>query len=393
MADSAPVVSEGFPGLMLARALAALSVMVALLGSLHWYLGVRLLVDSHLPAAWAALGWAVLWGGFSSLFLGLIGGRLLGRRLARPLQWVGFGWMGAFGLLLSAVALSDLAMWAAGLVTPLGASASSLRAGAVVALVLPALGWGFRTAHAPEVTRVEVPVPGLHPSLDGFRLVQLSDVHLGDTLGADFARGLVAQVNQLDADAVVITGDLVDGSVERLREDVAPLAGLRSRHGTFFVTGNHEYYSGASQWMEALGRLGMTVLHNRHQVLTRGLGKLVLGGVPDLQGASYAPSHRPDVGLAFEGAPWGVPRVLLAHQPRMARQAEGHGVALMLSGHTHGGQMFPFMAFVRLQQPVVAGLKELDGVLTYTSKGTGYWGPPFRIGPRGEVTVVTLRAV
>jgi predicted MPP superfamily phosphohydrolase len=377
---------------MLLRALAFFSVMVGLMASLHWYLGVRLIRDSQLAQPWAGLAWTALWGGFGTLLAGLVGGRLLGRRTARSLQWVGFGWMGAFGLLLSAVAASDLALWVAGLAGPVAASVSPLRAGLVVALVGPALVWGFRTAHAPQVKAVEVPVPGLDPALDGFRIVQLSDVHLGETLGRDFAQGLVDQVNGLDADAVVITGDLVDGSVARLADDVAPLAALTSRHGTFFVTGNHEYYSGAPQWMEAVGRLGMTVLHNRHQVLSRGEARLVLGGVPDLQGAGFAASHRPDVGAAFQGAPAGVPRVLLAHQPRMARLAAGHGVSLMLSGHTHGGQMFPFMAFVRLQQPVVAGLHTIAGVLTYTSNGTGYWGPPFRIGPRGEVTVVTLRA-
>jgi uncharacterized protein len=392
MEESAEVVSEGFPTVMLVRALFFFSLMVGLVLGLHWYLGDRLILASQLPEPYARLGWLVLWGGFGTLLGGLLASRFVPRAVARPLQWAGFGWMGAFGLLLSAVAASDLALWAVSLVRPVGPELLAGRAAVVAALVAPALVWGFRAAHRPVVKRVEVAVPGLHPELDGFTLVQLSDVHLGETLRRPFAQALVAQVNALDADAVVITGDLVDGSVARLRDDVAPLAGLRSRQGTFFVTGNHEYYSGASQWMEALGQLGITVLHNRHQVLRKGEGALVLGGVPDLQGASYAPGHRPDVGAAFHGAPAGVPRVLLAHQPRMARLAEGHQVALMLSGHTHGGQMFPFMALVRLQQPVVSGLHVLNGVPTYTSNGTGYWGPPFRLGPQGEVTLVTLRA-
>jgi predicted MPP superfamily phosphohydrolase len=265
------------------------------------------------------------------------------------------------------------------------------RALGVMGLVVPAMVWGFFTARAPAIKHVSVDVPGLHRDLDGFKFVQLSDVHIGETLDRRFSERLVELVRPLGADAVVITGDLVDGSVSRLRDEVAPLARLESRLGTFVVTGNHEYYSGADAWMAECRQLGMTVLHNEHRVLERGQGRLVLGGVPDLQGGRFDPSHRPDVDATFKGAP-DAPRVLLAHQPLFARQAKNARVSLMLSGHTHGGQIFPFMFFVKLQQPVISGFKVLHGVPTYTSNGTGYWGPPFRVGPRGEVTVVTLRA-
>ena len=379
------------PLLLFFRGVAFLAVMVGVTLSLHWYIGLRLFDDAGLQRPWSTIGWVWLFAMYGSIFVGFIGGRLFPRRLARLSQWVGFVWMGAFGLLVAGFALSDLALALASLVTPT-AGWRGAREAIVLSVVGPALVWGFIVARAPRLKQVSISIAGLHPDLDGFRLVQLSDVHLGETLDRRFARRLVKQVNALDADAVVITGDLVDGSVARLKDEVLPMGELQSRHGTFFVTGNHEYYSGASSWMAECARLGMTVLHNTHRVLMRGEGQLVLAGVPDVEGARFAESHRPDVTAAFSGAPPGAPRVLLSHQPRFAKAAASANVALMLSGHTHGGQMFPFMAFVRLQQPVVGGLHEIAGVLTYTSVGTGYWGPPFRVGTWGEVTLVTLRA-
>jgi predicted MPP superfamily phosphohydrolase len=300
--------------------------------------------------------------------------------------------MGAFGLLLTAFAVTDLGLWLWARGGAVDAVVLQARALGVVSVVGPALAWGFAVARRPAVKRVEVPIAGLPKALDGFTLVQLSDVHIGETLDRRFAQAVTEQVNALSADAVVITGDLVDGAVPRLTDEVAPLSQLRGRHGVFYVTGNHEYYHGGAAWEAEGRRLGFQVLHNEHRVLQVGDAQLVIGGVTDVEGARFARAHAPDVEAAFHGAPEGAPRVLLAHQPRFARRAAGHGVALMLSGHTHGGQMFPFMFFVKLQQPVIGGFAVLSGVPTYTSNGTGYWGPPFRVGPRGEITQVVLRA-
>jgi uncharacterized protein len=381
------------PVLLFVRGLAFMTVMVGLTGSLHFYLGARLIRDAGAPAPLATVEWAGLWLMYASIFGGFIGGRLLPRPFSQWLQWVGFSWMGTFGVLLAAVATSDLVLAVARLVTPITPAWEVGRAVAVAAVVVPALVWGFFTARRPMVRRITVDIPGLAPAFDGFKLVQLSDIHIGETLDRRFSALLRDMVNGLDADAVAITGDMVDGSVTRLRPEVAALGEFTSRFGTFFVTGNHEYYSGATQWMAECERLGMTVLHNSHRVLERDGAQLVLGGVPDLQGAGFSESHRPDVDLAFANTPVGVPRVLLAHQPRFATAARHAKVALMLSGHTHGGQIFPFNAFVRLQQPVVNGFHVIDGVPTWTSNGTGYWGPPFRVGPRGEITLISLRAV
>ncbi|MBL8919637.1 MAG: metallophosphoesterase [Myxococcaceae bacterium] len=379
------------PVLLFIRGLTFLSIMMGLVVALHWYLGLRLLRDSGLAEPWASVGWTALWASFGAIFAGFIGGRLLPRPVAKVLQWVGFSWMGAFGLLLSATAMSDLVLFAAGQLTTVELSAwQPWRALAVVAIVGPALAGGFVVARAPAIKRVTVPIKNLPKAFEGYRIAQLSDVHIGETLTRDFAEQVTRAVNSLAPDAVAVTGDLIDGSVAKLRDEVAPLSALRARDGVFYVTGNHEYYHGGSSWEAEGARLGMTVLHNQHVVLTRDGEQLVIGGVPDVEGGRFSAQHEPDAQKTFEGAPPLAPRILLAHQPRFARRVKDTRVDLMLSGHTHGGQIFPFMFFVKLQQPVIGGFATLWGVPTYTSNGTGYWGPPFRVGPRGEITELTL---
>lgn len=379
------------PLLLVLRMLGAVTVMVTLMASLHFYLGHRLIDGLQLGAAPTHLAWIGLWTLFASMPVAFAS-RMLPKPAAQVLQWLGYLWMGSFGVLVAATAISDLIRVGLGLFITPAADWYRIQAMTVLSLSGVALLWGFIVARGtPAIERVTVKVPGLHPELDGYKIAQISDIHIGDTVGRSFMERIVEQVNTLGADLVAVTGDLVDGSVRKLQHDVAPLGELKGKHGVYFVTGNHEYYSGADAWGTEVRRLGLTVLHNEHRVVEKGAAKLVVAGVPDLEGARFHESHRPDASKAFAGAPVDATRILLAHQPRFARHAQGHDVKLMLSGHTHGGQIFPFMAFVRLQQPVVAGLKELWGVLVYTSKGTGYWGPPFRVGPRSEVTEITLR--
>ncbi len=381
------------PIMLFVRGLAMVTLLVSLIVGFHLYLGYRLIGDAQLAEPLATAAWSVLWLAFSSIFGGFIGGRLLPKPIARVLQWLGFGWMGAFGLLLVGTAVSDLVLWGAARFTAVDSTWLAGRALLVVGLVAPALGYGFWVGRRPEIKRITIDVPGLGAALDGMRIVQISDVHIGETLGKDFAQLVADTVNSLKPDLVAVTGDMIDGSVARLQDEVAPLGTMRAKHGVFFVTGNHEYYSGGAAWEAEARRLGMTVLHNEHRVIEHGGAQLTIGGVTDLEGARFAESHAPRVDVAFAGSPTSAPRVLLAHQPRFAKAAAAHNVSLMLSGHTHGGQIFPFMFLVKLQQPVIGGFAMLSGVPTYTSNGTGYWGPPFRVGPRGEVTEITLRAV
>jgi len=189
---------------------------------------------------------------------------------------------------------------------------------------------------------------------------------------------------------VAVTGDLVDGRVSELASHVAPLADLVSRHGTYFVTGNHEYYSGAKAWVQELRRIGLRVLQNEHVVLQHGDASLVVAGVTDYSAHHFDPAERSDPHAAIAGAPADVVRLLLAHQPRSADAAQRAGFQLQLSGHTHGGQFWPWNFFVRLQQPFTAGLHQLRDLWVYTSRGTGYWGPPKRFGAPSEITRLRL---
>jgi uncharacterized protein len=360
------------PVLLFVRGLLLLSVMSSLIVGLHWYLGARLIRDALVPEPFATAAWVLLWTFFVSIFGGFLGGRLLPRPFSRVLQWFGFVWMGAFGLLFVGTAFSDLVLFIAAKVTTVDASWQSARALVVLGVVLPALAYGFSISRRPETKRITIDVPGLDPSLDGFRIAQISDVHIGETLGRDFAQKVTDQVNALKPDLVAVTGDLIDGSVSKLHDEVAPLGGLSGKHGVYYVTGNHEYYHGGAAWEAEGRRLGWNVLHNEHRVVAD--GKLVIGGVTDVEGARFSEAHAPRVDLAFAQAPAGVPRVLLAHQPRFARQAKDSKVALMLSGHTHGGQIFPFMFFVKLQQPVIGGFEVIEGVPTYTSNRAPWRG-------------------
>ena len=260
----------------------------------------------------------------------------------------------------------------------------------MLSTLVTAIGWhGARRTAA--VVAIDVPIRDLPRALEGFSIVQISDIHVGPTIKAPYVAAIVAVVNRLDADMIAVTGDLVDGSVAELAPQIAALADLDSRHGTFFVTGNHEYYHGAAAWIDELRRLGIKVLVNQHVVLEHGGAALVVAGVADTSAHHFIPHHRSDPSVAIAGAPAHASvRVLLAHQPRSAPAAADAGFHLQLSGHTHGGQFLPWNFLVRLQQPFTAGLDRLRNLWVYTSRGTGYWGPPKRFGAPSEITRLRL---
>lgn len=244
---------------------------------------------------------------------------------------------------------------------------------------------------APRVERVPVRIPGLDPAFDGFRIVTFSDVHLSPTYGGRRFERLVEIVNRQRPDVVAIVGDLVDGSVADLREDVAPLVDLVTEQGVFFVTGNHEYFVDTQEWLRHLPTLGVDVLHNERVALRRGAASLDLAGIDDrIAASSGVPGQGADLAAALDGRDDGTPVVLLAHQPVFVDQAAAAGVDLQLSGHTHGGQLWPFDYLIRLDQPVVDGLSRVGDTQLYVTRGAGYWGPPMRVGATPEVTVVEL---
>jgi uncharacterized protein len=302
------------------------------------------------------------------------------------LVWVLFSWAVLGNVLRVALAVTGVA-------DPLRSRIVAL---AVAGVSLALAVWGYAEAmRVPRVRHVEVPVARLGAGLDGLRVVLLTDTHYGPIDRARWSARVVAEVNRLDPDIVCHTGDIADGSVSQRREQAAPLGQVRARLARAYVTGNHEYFGAAQGWLDHMHQLGWEPLHNRHVIVERGDSRLVLAGVDDATAASSGhPGHRADHAAALAGADPQLPVLLLAHQPKQVAAAAAHGVDLQLSGHTHGGQIWPFHLLVRLDQPTVQGLsRHGERTLLYTSRGTGFWGPPLRIFAPSEITALTLRAV
>ncbi|MEV4662601.1 metallophosphoesterase [Micromonospora echinofusca] len=419
-------------------ALAFVATIGLVTGLIHLYLWKRLVRDTTTPGRWRRIG------GITALVLALlVPATMVGTQAGLYwLAWPGYLWLAVmFYLLVLLVALEvpmavtklvlrrqvaaaeptaaapepamvaaapePPAVGAAGPADPPAAGAVGqpdhdparrllLARGAAIFAGLTATGltgYGIRTALGPpQLDRVQIPLAKLPRSMDGLRIATVSDIHLGPLRGRAHTERIVAAINRLDADIVAVVGDLVDGSVAELGEAAEPLRRLRSRHGSYFVTGNHEYYSGVEEWVQELDRLGLRVMQNeRTEIQARG-GVLDLAGVNDVTAAGTGLAAPADYAAALGDRDPNRPVVLLAHQPVAAVEAAKFGVDLQLSGHTHGGQMVPFNLLVKLQQPVVSGLGEVDGTKVYVTNGAGFWGPPVRVGAEPQVTLVELRS-
>ena len=298
--------------------------------------------------------------------------------------WVLFVWSILGGLL-------RLVLWAFG-VSGTDPSRAVVVAVAVVAAVL--LAWGhYEAMRVPRVKRLDVALPRLGPGLDGTRVVVLADTHYGPIDRARWSARVADAVNALDADVICHAGDIADGTLDQRRGQAAPLGVMRSRLAKVYVTGNHEYHGEAQGWLDHMAELGWEPLHNRHVVVHRGGDSLVLAGVDDMTAASSGlAGHRANLDGALTGTDPDLPVLLVAHQPKYVDQAASAGIDLQISGHTHGGQIWPFHYLVRLDQPVVRGLsRHGERTRLYTSRGTGFWGPPFRVFAPSEITLLTLR--
>ncbi|WP_280276591.1 metallophosphoesterase [Nocardia wallacei] len=359
----------------------------ALLFLLPWWLLVYSTVDG--PLYW--LGSAV----FLLAFVFLPTGMLLGHGPRQSdaavvvgdtllgVVWVLFTWS-----VIGTVARAGLAV--AGVDDPVR---SRLVAIGVVAVWAALIGWGMVEARrVPRARTVEVTIPRLGRGLDGLRMVVVTDTHFAALDRLRWSQRVVEVVNAQRPDIACHAGDLADGSVQRRRAQVEPLGKVDAELGRFYITGNHEYFGDAAGWLEYMTGIGWQPLRNRHEVVERDGDRLVIAGIDDPTGIALD-GHGPDLPAALADADPDVPVVLLAHQPKQIEDAVKAGVALQISGHTHGGQIWPFHYLVRLDQPVVAGLsRHGEHTQLYTSRGTGFWGPPLRLFAPSEITVLVLRA-
>jgi predicted MPP superfamily phosphohydrolase len=361
--------------------------VVPILVTLHVFIGWQLLPPMGLSRVGLVIGILLLV--ISSLVIPL---SMLARHViesqatADKVTLLGYFVMGFFSSLLVLTFIRSILLL---MVDSASIETTTAIATPLIALLLTLLGY-LNTRRVPKVVSIDIPIKDLPESLIGFKIVQISDLHVGAAIKDRYIEAIVKKVNALNADLVAITGDVVDGSVEHLKSHTAPLAKLNSRHGSFIVTGNHEYYSGAHAWINEFTRLGLKVLMNEHVVIQHEGEQLVVAGVTDFSGHLFDPTHQSNPQAAIFGAPQLAPKILLAHQPRTSPAAAIAGFDLQLSGHTHGGQFWPWNHFVRMQQPYTAGLHRLDHLWVYTSRGTGYWGPPKRIGAPSEITLLRL---
>lgn len=376
------------------------TLALSVLAGGHFYLVTRLVLELDLaPPVRSSLVVAIC-ALAALLVLVPIAERTLSRRAAGWIAWPASLWMGFAFLLLVAVAGTDLLLWvvgsaasAADVDAPATAATARGRALAVAGVTAVMGAFGLRSAlQPPRVRRVEVALARWPRALDGLRIAQICDIHIGALLGAKFARAVTDRVNALEADLVCVTGDLVDGPVSSLREEVAPFADLRGRLGAFFVTGNHDYFSGADSWVERMGELGLRVLRNERITVEDGEGAAFdLAGVDDHRASFVTGGAGEDLEAALAGRDPDRCLVLMAHDPTTFKRASGMGVDLQLSGHTHGGQIWPFVYLVRLAVPWVAGLYSVGAAQLWVSRGTGFWGPPMRVRAPAEITELVLR--
>jgi predicted MPP superfamily phosphohydrolase len=349
-------------------------IAMGILASAHVYVWFRFVAAADLPMPWHAIGTVAIALFAPSLPVATILLRRLPRSRARPWVWLAYTWFGFAVYLLLAAAVTHLACVIAG-IDPRSAAIAGV--GAAAATVIYGL---VHVARGPIVRRVRIALPELPAAAEGYTIAQLTDVHIGPLLGETFAADVVAKVNALAPDLIVITGDLVDGRLDELRRHIEPLRGLKARDGVYAVTGNHEYYWDANAWLEHLRSLGIRILRNEHVTIRE---SFELAGVDDSTATE-------DIPRAVASCNPALPIVLLAHHPRSITRAVTAGVDLQLSGHTHGGQLLPLGWLAHLFDPHVSGLARFGSTWLYVSQGTGFWGPPMRVGTSSEIALLTL---
>lgn len=377
----------------LRQVLPRLSILVGIVALVAWYAYARLTPALDLGTDWQPVWRTTLVFAVIGMPVGMLAPLIRRPGLQQLVAWPGLLLMGWFSTLVILTLVRDLALGLLAFWPLVQAQFGRPSAIAVLALSLCASLLGLYNARrVPALRHLDFASDRIGPALDGLRIIQLSDIHIGPTIGAGHIRKIVEACNREAPDLVVITGDVVDGSPGRLEPGVAELGRLQTRHGVYMVPGNHDYYSGLQRWLPVYVRHGIDVLLNAHRAIRVGTETLYVAGVTDHSAHHFVASQRSDAEAALRGVPADAPVLMLAHQPVQGRDMPGERILLQLSGHTHGGQFFPWGWAVPLQQPITAGLSRRLGHPVYVSRGTGYWGPPKRLFSPAEITVITLRA-
>lgn len=384
-----------------------IGIMVSVLSVGFFYMAWRLIIPFHLEAPYKQIAWTALslmyLIPFSSFFMVRFAEKYSGLY-----SWIGYVSLGFLSFVFVMLVVRDAA-WFIGLggqkLLAFFSTAPAVVDAAKREFLLQTTNLGvlgiagsltaygvYEARKRPGIVTVDIPIAKLPKEFDGFRIVQISDIHAGLTIKRDFIETVAEEIKKLSPDLIAFTGDMADGTVPHLKNDLEPLANVFAPHGKFFVTGNHEYYSGVDQWTAHARDMGYDVLMNEHRTVTKNGASFVLAGVTDYSGGGFSPAHRSDPKKAFDGAPKESAKILLAHQPRTLFHINDLDIDLVMMGHTHGGQFFPWNLVATIGQPFIKGLNKYnERTWAYVSKGTGYWGPPVRVGARSEITVLTLR--
>jgi len=357
-----------------------------------FYLGSR--ITTAFPKYDTVLVWLAI---FAIIILQIVGPifyRVLPDRNNRyfVLRWIMFTCMGIASSALLYMIVTDFIVFGLKIAFPAYENLlPQIGVAAALALVIVTNIVGMaQVAKGPHLYSVKVPLPEAYRSLHGLRIAQISDLHVGPTIGRRYAERVVNLVNKQRPDLIALTGDMVDGRPEQIREGIEPLRNLSAKYGAFGVLGNHEFYWNGQCWMDTYSSLGMSLLNNSHRLISHNDSQFLIAGVPDRKASRMLDNLSSSPSLALDGAPNDVYKILLAHQPSSHEDAEKAGFHLQLSGHTHGGQFFPFTLIVRLAEKFVKGLYQHKGLWVYVNRGTGYWGPPIRFLVPAEVTIISL---
>ncbi len=380
-----------------------ITIATLLLGSIHYYLWHKLVKSTHMQGIYKSMTTYLLILLAISLPVAIAIYRFSSFSNSFPFLWLAFLWLGIMALLFLVFIFTDISKAIFYIFSKFGSSnpktidiekrkfVSKLIATSSSAFVFGTSAMGLNNYYTnAKVLSLNVTLERLPQIFKGFKIVQISDLHVGEMMTREKLQEIVLRVNNLQPDLIAITGDLADGSTAKLLNEVLPLKNLKAKHGVFFVTGNHEYYSGVESWIREITKMGIKVLDNENIKIKKDDDYFYLAGISDYEAIRYSKKYATDFDKALLGLNNDKKKILLAHRPIAVRQAAEYGTDLVLSGHTHGGQIWPIKYLIYLQQPYLKGLYQHKNTKLYVNQGTGCWGPPMRLDSFNEITQIVL---